>query len=447
MIESDLATLQTLTEKELTIVDADERRAESAELTRLTEIRKEFQHTLDQLGEVERLRSRGQPDIAWQKLTDLLRGGIDQKLNGLIDVGLADETAEVIRIDADAAQLLGRLERVSQIHAALAILATLALVILLLRGLRAPLAELLRGTSKLAEGDLSHRIAISGRDEFADLGQSFNRMAADLQAHQTALQDAHANLETLVAARTEELRQANETLRRIDETRRGFFADISHELRTPLTIIRGEGEIALRGPNKRVADYKRSIERIVEQAKHLSVLVNDLLFIARQGAGAARLNMQPIDLGELLEKVCGDAKVIAHGRNVDVDYVNGAHDIVRGDPARLRQLFLVLLDNAVRYSKSKGEVKVEIGGNDGEVTVRVSDRGIGIPAEELEGIFERFRRGGRASAMNEEGLGLGLPVARAIVEAHKGRIEMASRPGEGTTVTVALPAAKTEATA
>jgi signal transduction histidine kinase len=157
--------------------------------------------------------------------------------------------------------------------------------------------------------------------------------------------------------------------------------------------------------------------------------------------------MQPIDLGELLEKVCGDAKVIAHGRNVDVDYVNGAHEIVRGDPARLRQLFLVLLDNAVRYSKSKGEVKVEIGGNDGEVTVRVSDRGIGIPAEELEGIFERFRRGGRASAMNEEGLGLGLPVARAIVEAHKGRIEMASRPGEGTTVTVALPAAKTEAAA
>ena len=135
----------------------------------------------------------------------------------------------------------------------------------------------------------------------------------------------------------------------------------------------------------------------------------------------------------------------------DVDFVNGAvngaHDIVRGDPARLRQLFLVLLDNAVRYSKAKGEVKVEIGGDGGEVRVRVSDRGIGIPPEDLDGIFERFRRGGKASAMNEEGLGLGLPVARAIVEAHKGRIEMASRPGEGTTVTVALPAAKVEANA
>jgi signal transduction histidine kinase len=103
-------------------------------------------------------------------------------------------------------------------------------------------------------------------------------------------------------------------------------------------------------------------------------------------------------------------------------------------------LFLVLLDNAVRYSKTKGAVKVDIGRVNGEVTVRVTDRGIGIAPEELDGIFERFRRGGNAASMNDEGLGLGLPVAKAIVEAHKGRIEMASRLGEGTTVTVALPA-------
>ena len=189
VIDSDLAALKELSEKELAIVGPEEQKAESAELERLTKIRQEFQHTLDQLGEVEQLQSRGRPDVAWQRLIDLLKGGIDQKLNELIEVGVADETAEVIRIDADAQRLLGRLERVSQIHAALAVLATLALVMLLLRGLRAPLAELLRGTGKLAEGDLSHRISISGRDEFADLGQSFNRMAGDLQAHQQALQE------------------------------------------------------------------------------------------------------------------------------------------------------------------------------------------------------------------------------------------------------------------
>jgi len=274
-------------------------------------------------------------------------------------------------------------------------------------------------------------------------------MATDLQAHQQALQDAHANLEKVVEERTEELSQANQTLRNIDEKRRGFFADISHELRTPLTIIRGEGEIALRGANKRVPDYKQSIARIVEQAKHLSLLVNDLLFIARQGAGAARLNLQQVDLGELVEKVCGDAEVLADAKSVHVacDVNGAAHDMVTGDPARLRQLFLVLLDNAVRYSKSNGEVKVGIERTGGEVTVRVSDRGIGIPEDELENIFERFRRAGNAMEHSAEGLGLGLPVAKAIVEAHKGRIEMASRLGEGTTVTIALPAAGTETSA
>jgi signal transduction histidine kinase len=314
-------------------------------------------------------------------------------------------------------------------------------VILLVRSLRAPLAELLHGTRKLAEGELSYRIAVSGHDEFAELGKGFNGMATDLQAHQKALQDAHANLETIVEERTEELRQANESLRKIDETRRGFFADISHELRTPLTIIRGEGEISLRGKNKRIAEYKRSIDRIVEQAKHLSVLVNDLLFIARQGAGAARLNLQSIDLSALVEKVCGDAKVIAHNKAIGITLANGAtHEMVRGDPARLRQLFLVLLDNAVRYSKPKGAIEVEVGRSDGRVTVRVSDAGVGIASEELDGIFERFRRGGNAAEMNEEGLGLGLPLAKAIVEAHKGKIEMESSVGEGTTVTVSLPA-------
>jgi signal transduction histidine kinase len=441
VIESDLAALEHLSEKELAMVDGTEHRAETAEIDRLAAIRREHQHTLDQLAEVEQLRSRGRPDIAWQNLIELLRGGIDQELNELIEVAVADETAEVLRIDADAATLLGRLERISQIHAALAILTTLGLLILLVRGLRAPLAELLHGTRKLAEGDLSHRISVSGRDEFAELGRSFNGMAADLQAHQKALQDAHANLESIVEERTEELRKANESLRKIDETRRGFFADISHELRTPLTVIRGEGEISLRGKNKRVAEYKQSIERIVEQAKHLSVLVNDLLFIARQGAGAAKLKLQSLDLTDLVEKVCGDAKVIAHSKAVGITLANdSSHEMVRGDPARLRQLFLVLLDNAVRYSNSKGVIEVEVRRSNGKVTVQVSDSGVGIAAGELEGIFERFRRGGNATEMNDEGLGLGLHLAKAIVEAHKGRIEMESKEGEGTTVVVTLPA-------
>lgn len=440
VIESDLSTLQQQSKEKLRLVGPSEKARETEELNRLAAIKQEFQHTLNQLNEVEQLRNHGRPDVAWQRLIDLIKGGIDRKLNGLIGNAVATESTEVNQIDADAANLLDWLERISQIHAVAAVLITLGLVYVLLRGLRAPLSELLRGTRSLAEGDLSHRIAISGRDEFADLGQSFNQMAADLQAHQKALEAAHANLESVVAQRTDELRQANDSLRHIDETRRGFFADISHELRTPLTIIRGEGEIALRGKNKRIAEYKQSIERIVEQAKHLSVLVNDLLFIARQGAGAAKLNLQSIDMGDLLQHVCGDTDVIAQARTVDLTFDNKTEGApVHGDPARLRQLFVVLLDNAIHYSKPKGLVQVELTANSRKVTAQVSDHGIGIAPDELDSIFERFRRGANAMQHNEEGMGLGLPLAKAIVEAHKGHIEMKSRLGKGSTVTVTLP--------
>ncbi|MEM8575162.1 MAG: ATP-binding protein [Pseudomonadota bacterium] len=440
VIESDLSALEELSRQELAIVDESEGRAERAEVSRLEAIRDEYQHVLDQLSEVDQLRSRGRPDIAWQKLVDLLRGGLDRELNELIEVAVADETAEVLRIDASATQLLTRLERISTIHAALALLITLALAFVLIRGLRAPLAALLDGTRKLAQGDLTYRIGVRGKDEFAQLGRSFNSMASDLQDHQKALQDARDNLESVVEKRTEELRLANESLRKIDETRRAFFADISHELRTPLTVIRGEGEIALRGRNKRVAEYKHSFERIVEQAKHLSVLVGDLLFIARQGAGAAKLKIKPVDLTALVESVVGDAKVIAMNKDVGIEISDDApHKTINADPARLRQLLLILLDNAVRYSNAKGSIDVGLSRKDGIVNIKVADTGVGIPAEDMDSIFERFRRAGNAAEANDEGLGLGLPVARAIVQAHGGRIEVESEVGKGTTVLASLP--------
>ena len=150
-------------------------------------------------------------------------------------------------------------------------------------------------------------------------------------------------------------------MRKVDETRRGFFADISHELRTPLTIIRGEGEIALRGKNKPVAEYKSSIARIVEQAKHLSVLVNDLLFIARQGAGAAHLNLQPIDLGDLLQKVCGDCQVISPPKSVDITLQQRPGARSRAwRPGKAPAAFHGPARQCRALFESKGEVKVAI---------------------------------------------------------------------------------------
>ena len=245
----------------------------------------------------------------------------------------------MVRIDADAAQLLSRLEQISQIHAAVAILVTLALAMLLLQRPRTPLAELLRGTGVLAEGDLSIASpfpAAMSSPISARVSTTWRRTCKPTRRPWRARMQIS---KSVVSERTEELRQANQSLRKIDETRRGFFADISHELRTPLTIIRGEGEIALRGrtsglPNIRARSPASSSRPSICPSRQRPIIHCP----PRCWRRAPQL--QTIDLGGLIEKVCGDAKVIAHAKAVDISYSNGsAHELVRGDPARLASSF------------------------------------------------------------------------------------------------------------
>ncbi len=447
-LRTDIRNIRTAVAHELSIVPASEFGEEEKELARLDEIDEVVRATLDSLSEVERLSRTGERDEAWKSLGTLLGSNTDARLNSMIETAVKDEFEEVTKTDAQADMLLARLERISQAHAAFAVILTIVLTWVLLQQLRRPLADLLAGTRALASGDLSHRIGISGRDEFADLGSNFNRMADDLEAQRRTIESAQARLETAVAERTEELRQANATLRKADRERRAFFADISHELRTPLTIIRGEGEIALRGRDKPVADYKDSMQRIVDQSKHTAMLVNDLLFIARHGAGEAKLELKPVSLGNVMESLSADARAMAHERQVSVHFRRpDATPVVIGDVVRLKQLFLILVDNAVRYSHMKGQVTLSVRNEGGKAVVEIADQGIGISADELEGVFERFRRGGNAMRHDSQGLGLGLPMAKAIVEAHGGSIDVSSRIDEGTRVTVTLPTVAAESSA
>ena len=265
-------------------------------------------------------------------------------------------------------------------------------------------------------------------------------MAGELEAKNRDLEAAKADLEQAVTARTAELCDANAALEKADQVRRRFFADISHELRTPLTIIRGEAEIGLRGNDKAIDDYKGTLHRVLEQAEHTARLVDDLLFVARQNAGETRMSRQAIALREIVESVCGDAEVLAEKRGVTVTLRQEVEEaVVSGDPGRLRQLFLILIDNAIRYSEARGEVSLYMGAAPKGVVVRVSDGGIGIGPDELERIFERFYRGDNASEHHTEGTGLGLPVAKAIADAHDGELVIDSRLGEGTTASVFLP--------
>lgn len=307
------------------------------------------------------------------------------------------------------------------------------------RNLTRSLNLLHEAVTNFTAGDLQHRIPAMNEAEFHELGRAFNTMARELNEHRTGMHDANVKLEAAVEERTRALKESNDKLERVDETRRKLLADISHEFRTPLTIIKGESEVALRAQNQTAEEYQESLRRIVETADHTTRLVDDLLFIVRADSGEPRLESKAVSLNTLIEKTVKEFEAAASQQEVRLHLeIKPRNAEVRGDPGRLRQVFTILLDNAIRYSNAGDEVRTRVDAEEGNVLIIVRDEGIGLTDEEAEKAFTRFYRGRRA-VRHARGTGLGLPVAKAIVEAHRGTISLEGKPGEGAIATVTLP--------
>ena len=308
------------------------------------------------------------------------------------------------------------------------------------RSLTRSVQVLHHGATAFTGGDLSHQIPELREQEFDRLGDAFNTMAHELTVHRTTMHDSQVRLEAMVEERTRALKNSNDILGLVDENRRKLLADISHEFRTPLTVIRGEAEIAMRGKAKTKAEYVETLGRIMEQADQTTRLVDDLLFMARADAGEPRLKVRPVSVGSLLGPVCLDFSARAAQREITIKQsVIDENVVVMGDAGRLKQVFAILMDNALRYSQEGGTVEVALERGENEIVVTVTDDGIGLSQEEARQAFQRFFRGGEAQG-HARGTGLGLPVAKAIVEAHKGSISLQGEPGKGAVATVVLPA-------
>ncbi len=240
----------------------------------------------------------------------------------------------------------------------------------------------------------------------------------------------------------ETLRKAHQTLKELDRLRSQFFSDISHELRTPLTVIRGEAEVTLRGKEKPVAEYKTVLERIVQLTNQVNKLVGDLLFLSRSESGTIEIVKRPLPLLDILREVRREASVLAERKHIDVT-LNSRDDtpiIVNGDPQRFRQLFMIIIDNAVNYTKPRGAIKVDLESDGATARVIVADNGVGIPEADLPHVFQRFYRvKQKRQDVAQSGSGLGLHIAKWIAEAHRGTVSIASNLNQGTTVTVELP--------
>ncbi len=178
----------------------------------------------------------------------------------------------------------------------------------------------------------------------------------------------------------------------------------------------------------------------MQQADQTTRLVDDLLFIVRADAGEPILKIRPVSVSGLISAACKDFSARAEQNKISIKQnIDDENVVVMGDSGRLRQVFSILIDNALRYSKKDGTVVVSLDHDDKEIIVTVRDTGIGLTKEEVRQAFQRFYRGGKAQG-HARGTGLGLPVAKAIVEAHKGSITLEGRPGKGALATVILPA-------
>jgi signal transduction histidine kinase len=272
--------------------------------------------------------------------------------------------------------------------------------------------------------------------------------AADLEALQRRLAETQANplqrvaLDGLSAGArkvAESLNVRLDALATAEKEQQQFIADVSHELRTPLTVLRGSLEVTLE-EERPPEEYREALGNALLEVRHLSRLSQNLLFLVRGESGRITLSFANMDLTRLVSDLSRDLVPAASDRGLTVTAELPDRPITAFvDADRLQQVFHNLFENAMRYTPTGGSIRVRLSEVPGEARMEVADTGIGIPERDLPYVFERFFRSDRARRAYSGGSGLGLSIARWIVDAHKGRIEAASVPGKGTTFTVIVP--------
>ena len=228
-------------------------------------------------------------------------------------------------------------------------------------------------------------------------------------------------------------------IRRAFRRQQEFVADASHELRTPLTLIRANAEVLARHPEQTIGHNAELVGDIVTETVHLGQLVSDLLTLARADAGQTVLSQESVALDQVVQDVGRRFVPLTEARGQTLEVLADQPCTVRGDPNRLHQLIVILLDNAVKHGHADGHIRAALEPVRGQARLTVSDDGPGIDPEHLPHLFERFYRVDPARSREGGGTGLGLSIARWIVRAHRGRIQATSTPGLGTTFTVTLP--------
>jgi len=273
----------------------------------------------------------------------------------------------------------------------------------------APVARITDDARAITESNLSARLAVpTSRDELQQLSETLNEM----------------------------LERIEQSFMRTKQ----FTADASHELRAPMTLIYTAAQYALRRPRTR-EELVESLQAILRESRRTATLIDDLLLLARGDAGRTTTELDLLDARALVRDAAEQATAMGETKRVRVKLELGPEDLpIRASEITLRRLLLILVDNAVKFTPSGGTVTVSASRDGSAVTISVADTGVGISAEDLPHIFERFWRADKVRSREVSGVGLGLPIARQIADQHGAHLEVRSDPGRGSLFTVCLVA-------
>jgi signal transduction histidine kinase len=254
------------------------------------------------------------------------------------------------------------------------------------------------------------------------------------------LEELNRTLEKKIDERTQQLYEANQELNQVLDLKSKFISDASHELRTPLTIIQGNLDLAtteLRSSNKKVPEAYTLINK---EVSHMTNILTDLTVLSNTDANSEKYNYDKINLPLLLLDITTSLGVLAKQKDITIHLDKKPENLyIMGDETKIEKALLNLIRNAIKYTDCNGEIKIWLENNETEAIINISDTGIGIPAEDLPYIFERFYRVDKARSRQEGGSGLGLAIVKSIIEAHQGHIEVKSEAGIGSTFIIYLP--------
>lgn len=317
----------------------------------------------------------------------------------------------VTQSDRNLASILGVFKQTVLISALITLIVAGLLGFFLVWLMLRPLHTIIGIALEIDGNHLNRRLKIDRKDELGELAMSLNKMFEHVE---TAF-----------------------------DAERQVTADLSHELRTPLAIAQAEASLALtreRSDN----EYRKSLETVSHEITHLSSVTNRLLFLAKSENGSS-LEKGELDLRELLKEIAQDSEAMCEMKSLTLqfDQAHGSGDYrISGDAVRLRELFLNLVDNAIKYTPAGGQVSLSLSQRDGNAIVAVRDNGIGIDGENIPNLFKRFYRISGSTSDTQNGTGLGLAISQRIAQLHNGKIEVNSKKGVGTTFTVILPLIK-----